>query len=393
MQKHITTDPKTGELRCSCFKRCGGCQLDKPYKEQLELKQQKARRLLGRFCRVEPIIAMEEPYHYRNKVQTALARDGRGRLLSGVYQSSSGRVVATEDCMLEDPRCTAAALTVKRLMTSMKISPYDPVTGRGHVKHILTRYSRTTGELMVCICAAGPVLPSKRSFVNALVKAHPETVSVVLNVSEGELPLTLGKRSMVLYGKGYIEDEILGRRFRVSPESFGQVNSLMTEKLYSAAIEAADLRPTDTLLDAYCGTGTIGILCADRAGRVIGAEMNPSACRDAAANAKLNSVENISFFNEDAGRFLERYAAEGGRPDVVILDPPRAGSDRRFLETLCRLRPERVVYISCKIETLQRDLRYLTRNGYRALSARPVDMFPHTTGIETVTRLASRGAQ
>ncbi len=390
MQKHITKDPKTGELRCSCFKRCGGCQLDKPYSEQLEFKQQKAERMLGGFCRVEPIIGMDDPYHYRNKVQTAFARDGRGRLLSGVFQSSSGRVVATEDCMLEDEHCTAAVLTAKRLMTSMKILPYDPQTGRGHVRHILTRYSRTTGQLMLCICAVSPVLPSKRSFVNALVKAHPELASVVLNVSAAQLPLMLGNRNIVLYGKGFIEDEILGRRFCVSPESFGQVNSVMTEKLYSAAIEAADLRPDDTLVDAYCGTGTIGIICADRAGQVIGAELNPSACKDAAANARLNSVNNIRFVNEDAGRFLESFASEGGRPDVVILDPPRAGSDKRFLDTLCRLAPERVVYISCKIETLQRDLRHLTRSGYRVTRIQPVDMFPHTTGIETVASLSHK---
>lgn len=387
MSKHIKTDPVTGEKTCTCFKRCGGCQLAMSYERQLEFKQQKAERMLSRYARVRPIIAMEEPYNYRNKVQTAFALDKGKRLISGVYQSSSGRVTATDDCMLEDRHCTAAVLTARRLMQSMKILPFDSRTGKGTVRHLLTRYSRRTGELMVCIVTASPALPSKNSFVNALVKAHPEIVSVVQNISTAELPLSLGQRNIVLCGKGCIEDEILGKRFRVSPGSFGQVNSVMTEKLYSAAIEAAGLKPTDTLIDAYCGTGTIGILCAGRVKQVIGAELNPSACADAAENAKLNQTENIRFVNADAGRFLEEYAKDIGSPDVVILDPPRAGSDRRFLSTLCRLAPERVVYISCKIETLDRDLRFLTKNGYRVRSLQPVDMFPHTTGIETIAVL------
>ncbi len=358
-----------------------------PYDKQLEYKQQKAERMLSRFAKVEPMISMDEPYNYRNKVQTALAFDSRKRLISGVYQSSSGRIVATDDCMLEDKHCTAAVLTARRLMQSMKILPYNKSTGKGLVRHILTRYSRKTGQLMLCICAQSPVLPSKRSFISALTKAHPEIVSVVLNVCTDPLPLTLGRQDIVLFGKGYIEDEILGKRFRVSPRSFGQVNSVMTEKLYSAAVEAAELTSQDTLIDAYCGTGTIGLICADRVEKVIGAELNSSACADAEANAKLNGAKNAVFVNADAGRFMEEFYSNGQRADAVMLDPPRAGCDKRFLETLCRLAPKRAVYISCKIETLERDLRFLVKNGYEAVKIQPVDMFPHTTGIETVVSL------
>lgn len=387
MQKHIVTDPKTGEKRCTCFKRCGGCQLDKSYNEQLEWKQQKAERMLSRFCRVEPMIGMDSPYHYRNKVQTVFGRDGRGHLIWGVYQSGSGRLTATEDCMLEDEVCTKAAAAFARLMQKLRIPYYDSSTGKGIVRHLLTRYSRATGQLMICICAASPVLPSKKVLIGELKKACPELETVVLNVSSKPLPLMLGDREEVLYGKGYIEDVILGKRFTVSAQSFYQVNSVQTEMLYSQAVEMAALKPTDILIDAYCGTGTIGIICADRAERVIGAEINPSACRNAVGNVKLNGLGNVTIVNEDAGRFMSSLAAGGEHIDVVVTDPPRAGCDKRFLDSLCRLSPDRVVYISCKIESLARDLAILKKQGYKAVRIQPVDMFPHTTGIETIVLL------
>lgn len=387
MVKHIITDPKTGEKRCTCFKRCGGCQLDKPYKEQLEWKQLKAERMLSRFCRVEKIIGMDDPYHYRNKVQTAFGRDARGRLLRGVYQSGSGKLAATEDCMLEDEVCTRAAAAFTRAMQKMHIPYYDPQTGKGIVRHLLTRYSRSTGQLMICICSAAPSLPSQKALTQELVKVCPELRTVVLNVSDKPLPLMLGDRERVLYGDGYIEDVILGKRFKVSAGSFYQVNSVQTERLYSEAVKMAGLTPGETLVDAYCGTGTIGILCADKAGRVIGAELNPAACADAEENLRLNGTKNVTVINQDAGKAMQALVKEGVHIDAVITDPPRAGCDKRFLEALCASAPDRVVYISCKIESLARDLAMLTHSGYRAVRIQPVDMFPHTTGIETAVLL------
>ena len=393
MRRHIRINNKTGEQSCSRFKLCGGCQLAMSYMEQLEWKQQKADRLLSRFCKVEPIVGSEDPYNYRNKVQTVFAYDSHERLLSGVYQSGSGRCVATEDCMLEDKICQKAAIEFKRLMQSFKLKPYNAQTGKGYVRHLLTRYSRSTGQLLVCLCAVDSTLPYGKALAEELKKACPKLTSFVLNVSNKPLPLSLGDRNIVLYGSGYIEDEIMGRRFRVSPQSFYQVNSSQTEKLYRQVIEYAAPAGNETLIDAYCGTGTIGILCADKAGKVIGTELNKSAADDALYNIRLNGLENVTVVNEDAGVFMSGLASSGEKADIVIVDPPRAGCDRKFLESLAELAPERAVYVSCKISSLVRDLRYLMRLGYKAVKIQPIDMFPHTTGIETVVLLNKRSGE
>jgi len=343
--------------------------------------------MLSRYCKVDPIIGMDEPYYYRNKVQTVFGRDGRGRLLRGVFQSGSGKLVATEDCMLEDKVCNRAAAVFARLMQQLHISYYDNNTGKGIVRHLLARYSRSTDQLMLCICAAIPVIPSKKVLVSELRKALPQLKTIVLNIGTKPMPLMLGDREEILFGDGYIEDIILGKRFRVSAQSFYQVNSVQTERLYAEAVAMADLTQKDTLIDAYCGTGTIGIICSDKAGTVIGAEINSSACRNAAQNISLNGADNVRIVNEDAGRFMQELAQKGEHISAVITDPPRAGCDKRFLDSLCMLAPDRVVYISCKIESLARDLGMLTHNGYKAVKILPVDMFPHTTGIETVVLL------
>lgn len=387
MNDHVTIDKNTGVKRCSCFKRCGGCQLDMPYEKQLEWKQDKAERMLSKFCKVSEIIGMEQPYNYRNKVQTVMRLNQRKQLISGVYQSNSHSLTATDDCMLEDKHCQAVLQTLKRLMLSFKILPYDENSGRGHIRHVLMRYSNATGQLMVCLVTISAMLPSKNNFVKALIKSHPEIATIVQNISTNPMPLTLGERENILYGKGYIEDIVCGKRFRISPSSFYQVNSVQTEKLYSEAIKAAQLSKRDTVIDAYCGTGTIGILCADKVREVIGAELNKSACRDAAINARINKLDNISFVNADAGEFMEQLAEQVKKADVLIMDPPRAGSDKRFLECAAKLSPSRIVYVSCKIETLERDLKILRRLGYKVKTIQPVDMFPHTTGIETVCML------
>lgn len=346
--------------------------------------------MLSRFCKVEPIIGMERPYNYRNKVQTVFRFDSRRQLISGVYQSRSGKLTATEDCMLEDKVCTKAVIEFKRLMRSFRIAPYDPVSGKGFVRHLLVRYSRSEKQLMVCVCAVSRDFPSGPAFSKELKKACPELESFVLNVNTKPLPLSLGDKNIVLFGRAYIDDIILGKRFRISPQSFYQVNSIQTERLYSEAIALAGLKETDVLIDAYCGTGTLGILSSDKVKTVIGTELNAAACKDAAQNIKLNGIDNYTVVNEDAGQFMRELADEKTHVDAVITDPPRAGCDRSFLDSLCVLRPSRVVYISCKIESLERDLRYLVKNGYKVRAIKPVDMFPHTVGIETVVLLEDK---
>lgn len=390
MAKHIVTDPQTGEKRCRCFKRCGGCQLDEPYAEQIARKQQKAERMLSEFAPVSPILAMQSPYHYRNKVQNLYAADGRGRILSGIYQSHSRRMTAVDDCMLEDRKAAPIVSTLKKLMHDLRIQPYDLRTGAGVLRHTLIRTSPATGQVMLVLVTASPMLPAQNRLVGALRKAHPELTTIVQNICPDGIPLTLGPRSVTLFGDGYIEDMICGCRFRISPASFYQVNPEQTEKLYACAVDAAGLADRDVVIDAYCGTGTIGILCAKRGADVAGVELNRAACRDAVMNARLNGLKNIRFCNDDAGRFMQRMAAEKEHCDVLMMDPPRAGASAEFLRSALKLRPDRIVYISCGIETLQRDLVQLCKGGYRATFIQPVDMFPHTTGIENVVLLKAK---
>lgn len=384
MSKQIIKDPKTGELQCKRFKQCGGCQLKESYADQLERKQTKADRMLSKFAKVQPIIAMEKPYHYRNKVQNVYGYDASKRIISGVYQSTSRRLIAVDDCMLEDSCASPIVSTIKKLMKSFRITPYDLNSGKGLLRHTLIRHSMTTGEIMLVLVTASPVCPAKKNFVNAMLKAHPEITTIVQNICTNKLPLTMGTRDIVMYGKGYIEDELCGCRFKISPRSFYQVNSIQTKKLYTCAVEAAGITKGTKVIDAYCGTGTIGIICAKNGAEVIGTELNSAAAEDATANAKLNGLENIRFYNEDAGDFMQRLAASGEGCDVLILDPPRAGASREFITAAGKLSPQKIVYVSCKIETLERDLRLFKKEGYKATYIQPVDMFPHTTGIETV---------
>lgn len=390
MPNKITIDPKTGQRSCKCFKRCGGCQLAEPYKDQLERKQQKARRMLSKFAEVNDIIPMDEPYNYRCKVQNIYGLDSSKRVISGIFQSSGQKMVAVDDCMLEDVCAAPIVRTLKKLMKDMRISPYDLRTGKGTLRHTVIRTSPSTGQIMLVLVTSGAMLPSPKNLVKALRTAHPEITTIVQNICPDGMPLTLGKRSINLFGDGYIEDELCGCRFRISPASFYQVNPVQTKKLYTCAIEAAGISKGDTVIDAYCGTGTIGMICAKNGASVTGVELNKSACRDAAENAKLNGLEDIRFFNDDAGRFMQAMASRGESCDILMMDPPRAGATREFLGCAVKLAPKKIVYVSCKIETLERDLKTLTRSGYKVTYIQPVDMFPHTMGIETVVRLERR---
>ena len=391
MSNKIITDKKTGEKHCRCFKRCGGCQLDEPYADQLERKQQKAERMLSKFAPVNKILPMESPYNYRCKVQNIFGLDRSKRIISGVYQSSGQKIVAVDDCFLENKCAAPIVRTVKKLMKDMRISPYDIRTGRGILRHTLIRTSQSTGQVMLVLVTAGAMLPAKNNLVKALRAAHPEITTIVQNICPDGMPLTTGERSIALFGKGYIEDELCGCRFRISPASFYQVNPLQTEKLYSCAVEAAGISEGVRVIDAYCGTGTIGIICAKNGAEVTGVELNKSACRDAHNNAELNGLENIKFFNDDAGKFMQALASKGESCDVLIMDPPRAGASREFIGCAGRLAPQKIVYVSCKIETLERDLKALRREGYKVTYIQPVDMFPHTMSIETVCLLERKG--
>ncbi|MBQ9156230.1 MAG: 23S rRNA (uracil(1939)-C(5))-methyltransferase RlmD [Eubacterium sp.] len=397
---------------CPYHRRCGGCQyINMPYDQQLAEKQKYVDKLLSGFGRVEPIIGMKDPFHYRNKVHGVVGMDRQGNGYTGIYEADSHRLVRVDYCMIENQKADQIMQSVAGLMKSFKMKAYNEDTGYGFLRHILIRTGHHTGEILLVLVTASPIFPSRNNFVKALRKLHPEITSIVVNVNDRDTSMILADRQQVLYGKGYIEDILCGKRFRISPKSFYQVNPVQTEILYGKAIEYAGLTGRETVLDAYSGIGTIGMVASDHAGHVIGVELNGEAVKDAIAGARINKIHNIQFVRADAGEYMARLASgirhsadvsrkkvskqsltEQAivRPDVLFMDPPRSGSSREFLSCLLKLKPEKVVYISCNPETLQRDLKYLTGNGYRVKKMQPVDMFPMTEKCECVVLLTTK---
>ena len=374
---------------CPNFKKCGGCQyLDIPYKEQLAKKQKELSELLKPFCKVNPIVGMKDPYHYRNKVHAVMARDRKGKIISGVYKEGTHFVLPVDTCLIEDEKADRIIGTIRELLPSFKMKVYDEDTGYGFLRHVLIRTAHKTGEIMVVLVTASPVFPSKNNFVKALRKVYPEITTVVQNINNRGTSMVLGDKEHVLYGPGFIVDELCGKRFRISSKSFYQINPVQTEILYDIAIKAANLTGKETVVDAYCGIGTIGIAASSKAKEVIGVELNKDAVRDAVTNAKINQIKNVSFYNNDAGKFMVQMASEGGKADVVFMDPPRSGSTEEFINAVATLKPERVVYVSCGPDTLARDLAVFKKKGYKAQEAWAVDMFPMTGHVETVCLLS-----
>lgn len=374
---------------CPVAKKCSGCQLQNmPYEEQLSWKQGKVVRLLGRFGKVLPIIGMENPYHYRNKVQAAFTMTRNKRILSGVYQSVTRSIVPVDSCQLEDRRADKIIVSIRKMLADFKCLPYDAHSGRGLLRHVLVRRGFVTGEIMVVLVMASPIFPTVKPFVRALLEKHPDITTVVQNINRDYDGLMLGEQNKVLFGKGYIEDVLCGLRFRISPRSFYQVNPVQTEKLYALAMEFAALSPEDRVIDAYCGIGTIGMIAARTAEQVLGVESNQDAVRDAKENARQNGLKNIQFVAADATDFLARMAEEGETADVLLMDPPRAGATPRFLDAAASMKPKRIVYISCNPETQARDLPRLISQGYRIQKIQPVDLFPHTHHVETVVLMS-----
>jgi len=373
---------------CPNFKKCGGCQyLDIPYKEQLAKKQKELSELLKPFCKVNPIVGMKDPYHYRNKVHAVMARDRKGKIISGVYKEGTHFVLPVDTCLIEDEKADRIIGTIRELLPSFKMKVYDEDTGYGFLRHVLIRTAHKTGEIMVVLVTASPVFPSKNNFVKALRKVYPEITTVVQNINNRGTSMVLGDKEHVLYGPGFIVDELCGKRFRISSKSFYQINPVQTEILYDIAIKAANLTGKETVVDAYCGIGTIGIAASSKAKEVIGVELNKDAVRDAVTNAKINQIKNVSFYNNDAGKFMVQMASEGGKADVVFMDPPRSGSTEEFINAVAILKPERVVYVSCGPDTLARDLAVFKKKGYKAQEAWAVDMFPMTGHCESVVKL------
>ncbi len=377
--------------KCKVWKKCGGCQFQGvPYTEQIKIKQKNMNKLLKKYGNVKPIIGMENPFYYRNKVHAVFDRDKKGNIICGTYEAGTHRVVPVEECMIEDKTSQEIIRAIRDMLKSFRIKTYDEDTGYGLLRHVLVRRGFSTDEIMVVLVVASPIFPSKNNFVKALRKKFPQISTVVLNVNDKKTTMVLGERDIVLYGKGFIRDRLCGCTFRISPQSFYQVNPVQTELLYKTAIEYAGLGRKERVIDAYCGIGTIGLVAAGKAREVIGIELNKNAVRDAIVNARENKITNARFYQGDAGEFMEGMVSEGERADVVFMDPPRTGSTEKFLTSMVKLGPSRIVYISCGPDTLARDLEFLTKHGYVTRKIQPVDMFSFTEHCEVVCLLTKQ---
>jgi len=374
--------------KCPHFYLCGGCQLQHmSYEGQCAFKQNIVDKLMDKYCSVNKLISMDNPYNYRNKAHSTLAINLKKRIVSGIYEESSRKVVAIDNCMIQDGAANSIINTIRELMKSFKIKPFDPTTGMGLIRHLLIKTGFASKQVMLVIVVTTPIFPSKNNFLKVLLKEHPEITTVVLNVNNKDTSMILGDSEKVLYGKGIIEDDLCGCTFQISPKSFYQINPIQTEILYNKAIEMADFDGTETVLDTYCGIGTISLIVSKKVKEMIGVELSKDAVKDAVQNARRNKITNAHFYNSDSGDFIIDILKEKKAIDVVIMDPPRSGSDEKFLTALVSLMPKKIIYISCNPVTLERDVEYLTDHKYKVTAVQPVDMFPQTVHIECIVKL------
>lgn len=389
----IEPSPYRVEPACPVSRRCGGCKvMAASYEEQLRFKQNKVKNNIEKIGKVtdyemNPIIGMDVPYHYRNKAQFPIGLDREGNLVSGFYAGRTHVIIPNEKCYLGVPENEEILGIIKAFMTEKQIQPYDEVTFKGLIRYVMIRKAFRTGEIMVCIVINGNKIPDCDELVERLQKVNGMTsISVSINLCNTNV--IMGKLIEHVYGKKYITDYIEDLKFNISPKSFFQVNPLQTEKLYGKALEFAGLTGNETVWDLYCGIGSISLFLARSAKKVFGVEIISDAIRDARNNAKMNGIENVEFFVGKAEEILPQYYEKhGGYADVIVVDPPRKGCDTALLDTIVKMGPEKMVYVSCDSATLARDIKYMSENGYHLEKVQPVDMFPHTDAVEAVCLL------
>lgn len=376
------------EQKCAVAKKCGGCDyINSSYNKHVKEKLDIANSLIKKYGKFDGIVSMSNPYHYRNKVSAVFGFENK-KIIAGTYQKNSHRVVDTKNCLIEDEKASSIIQTIKKMCVSFKIKAYDEDSSFGFLRHVLIRVGKKSGQIMVVLVTSNVIFPNKNAFIKVLRGEHPEITTIVQNINNKNTSMVLGDREIVMYGKGYIIDELCGLNFKISPKSFYQVNREQTEKLYSQAIEYADLKDDEVLLDAYSGIGTIGLIASKSVKEVISVELNKDAHRDAITNAKFNDIKNVKFYNADATAFINDLAAAKEKIDVVILDPPRTGSTEEFIAAVGRLKPRKVVYISCNPETLARDLESFKKQRYRFEKGKLFDCFCHTGHVEGVALLS-----
>jgi len=380
---------------CPVYKTCGGCQLQHlSYETELKEKREQVKAALERIghlrdIKIMPTIGSDHPLYYRNKMQFPVTGKN-GKLQIGCYALNTHRVIDVTDCCIQKQKNNEIASVVRTWMKQYKIMPYDEDKRTGVIRHVMGRVGVRTGEVMVCLVTAQDTVPHLKELVKMLKAEIPGVKSVVQNINKRSTNVILGEKTKLIAGEPTIKDKIGTLKFNISAQSFFQVNSEQAEKLYNTALEFAALNGTETVVDLYCGTGTITLFMAQKAKQALGIEIVPSAIRDARKNAAANHITNADFLLGDAAVEMPKLAAEGLRPDVVILDPPRAGCEERVLAAIVKVKPERVVYVSCNPATLARDLAYLYEHGFNINKVQPCDMFSRTHHVETVVLLTRK---
>ena len=379
--------------RCKICTSCGGCQYQQlDYQAQLKYKTKRVKESLSRIAKVDtkvlPCIGMDNPYNYRNKIQVPYNKDRNGKVKFGFYKENTHIIMPIKECAIEDKRAAPILWDIKLLLEEMNIPVYNEDSGKGILRYVLIRTSHHYKELMVVLVTTTLNFPGQRNFINELVNRHPEITTIVENVNSRHTNVILGNQEKVLYGSGHIKDDILGLTFEISAASFFQVNPIQVEKLYTCALNLIDFSKKEVVLDAYSGVGTIGLIAAKNAKKVISVEINKSAHKNAIENAKRNNINNIEFVCADASEYISKSDEDF---DVLIMDPPRSGSDETFLSVVMNKRIKKIIYISCNPETLARDISYLS-SLYKVTYVQPVDMFPMTAHCETVVNLILRNS-
>lgn len=389
---HSTVSEARVEPPCPVYKQCGGCQLQHvSYEGQLSFKQKQVQGVMERIGHlpnvpVLPTMGMTDPWRYRNKAQVPVAnRDGG--LVAGFYQQRSHDIIDMDMCLIQQQENDDVVQVVKSILEKYNVPAYHEQKHKGTIRHIMARYGLTTGEIMVVLVTRTSELPNKKHIIEEIVKAVPNVKSIVQNVNTKRTNVILGDQTNVLWGEEYIYDYIGDVKFAISAKSFYQVNPEQTKVLYDKALEYADLTGEETVIDAYCGIGTISLFLAQKAKKVYGVEIVPEAIEDAKRNAKLNNIDNAEFEVGEAEVVIPNWYKQGIKADVIVVDPPRKGCDEALLKTILKMKPKKVVYVSCGPATLARDLKILEEGGYQTVEVQPVDMFPHTTHVETVAKL------
>lgn len=375
-------------MKCQISNTCGSCQyIEENYDTQLLKKQDYCKKLFKDFnLNIHPVVGMEHPYEYRNKVIVAF----NSKYEYGLYEEGSHRIVPMKECLLHDKETHAILKCIQILFKKYKVSIYDEKRNKGLVKYVLIRRAVETNQSLATLVVNESMFAGSKNFCNELIRKCPDVKTVVLNINKRQTSIVLSKEEKILYGKGFIVDQLCGMTFKISSQSFYQINHQQCTKLYQKVLELLDLDNESFVLDTYCGIGTIGMTIAPNVKKVVGVELNTQAYKDAINNAKMNHLDNMQFVNQDATEFMKKLAMNNETVDCVIMDPPRLGSTKEFVQSIKILKPHKVVYVSCDPSTQVRDLFYFKEIGYMCQDVFLYDMFPNTAHVESIVLLSHK---